>query len=44
VGNLSESDHFEDLGLDSIILKWFFTIPNVRAWARVAVADDGDKW
>jgi hypothetical protein len=34
VGNLRESDHFEDLGLDSVILKWSFTTPNVRAWAQ----------
>ena len=34
MGNLRESNQFEDLGLDSIILKWFFTSLNVMAWAQ----------
>jgi hypothetical protein len=42
-GNLSETHHLKDLGIDgSIILKWIFKCWGAMDW--IDLAQDRDKW
>ena len=44
-GNLRESDHLIDRGIDGrIILKWIFRKWDVRGMNWIDVADDMDRW
>ena len=44
-GNLRESDHFEDPGIDGkIILRWMFRKWDMGVWTEIYLADDRDRW